>query len=214
MTKRKRTVVARRDDKNDAAARRRLIKGAAIGGLAAGASLPARWSRPVVDRVFLPAHAQTSTTDTVDNSVNPTRGTVATFNGTFAANESILDYFVTPALARDSEQICGLPEADKCCFSLFGGTDGTYEFRWYGTYGLIGEHDLDVTVTGNVAGGVLQEKQFTFQNPNGSLLTLMLSGTTDGAGHASGDITVVNPAEGEACSTSSWVSDTPGDCAA
>src|SRR5690606_15413149 len=43
-------------------ARRRLLKGIAAGGgtIAAGASLPERWTRPVVEAVSLPAHAQTT----------------------------------------------------------------------------------------------------------------------------------------------------------
>lgn len=43
-------------------ARRRLLKGIVAGGgtIAAGASLPERWTRPVVEAVSLPAHAQTT----------------------------------------------------------------------------------------------------------------------------------------------------------
>ncbi len=43
--------------------RRRALKQLAAGGAAAGvlAAMPSKWSRPVVEAVFLPAHAQTST---------------------------------------------------------------------------------------------------------------------------------------------------------
>jgi len=42
-------------------ARRKVIKSIAAGGaIAAGKSLPEEWSKPVVDSVFLPAHAQNS----------------------------------------------------------------------------------------------------------------------------------------------------------
>src|SRR5690606_27027324 len=43
-------------------ARRRLLKGIVAGGgtIAAGASLPERWTRPVVEAASLPAHAQTT----------------------------------------------------------------------------------------------------------------------------------------------------------
>jgi hypothetical protein len=41
--------------------RRRLIKALSVTGVAAGAvSLPQQWTRPVVDSVSLPAHAQTT----------------------------------------------------------------------------------------------------------------------------------------------------------
>lgn len=48
--------------------RRKLLKSIAAGSgvIVAGKSLPESWSRPVVDSVMLPAHAQTScTTDTI-----------------------------------------------------------------------------------------------------------------------------------------------------
>ena len=46
-------------DKDDS--RRSLLKKLAVGGIA-GAAMPAQWSRPVIDTVILPAHAQTSDT--------------------------------------------------------------------------------------------------------------------------------------------------------
>ncbi len=42
--------------------RRNLLKALASGGVVAGTALPAAWTRPVVDSVLLPAHAQTTTT--------------------------------------------------------------------------------------------------------------------------------------------------------
>lgn len=49
-------------DKESSESRRKLLKTIAAGGGAviAGKSLPESWSRPVVDSVILPAHAQTS----------------------------------------------------------------------------------------------------------------------------------------------------------
>lgn len=42
-------------------ARRKVIKSIAAGGaIVAGKRLPEEWSKPVVDSVFLPAHAQKS----------------------------------------------------------------------------------------------------------------------------------------------------------
>lgn len=52
------------EEKNSKESRRKLLKSLAAGSgvVIAGKSLPASWSRPVVDSVMLPAHAQTSQT--------------------------------------------------------------------------------------------------------------------------------------------------------
>ena len=49
-------------DKKSSESRRKLLKtiAAGSGAIVAGKSLPESWSRPVVDSVMLPAHAQTS----------------------------------------------------------------------------------------------------------------------------------------------------------
>ena len=49
-------------DKKSSESRRKLLKSIAAGSgvIVAGKSLPESWSRPVVDSVMLPAHAQTS----------------------------------------------------------------------------------------------------------------------------------------------------------
>ena len=51
-------------NKKSSESRRKLLKSitAGSGAIVAGKSLPESWSRPVVDSVMLPAHAQTSTT--------------------------------------------------------------------------------------------------------------------------------------------------------
>ena len=48
--------------------RRKLLKSIAAGSgaIVAGKSLPDSWSKPVVDSVMLPAHAQTSCTTSTD----------------------------------------------------------------------------------------------------------------------------------------------------
>jgi hypothetical protein len=53
---------ARMADKKSIENRRKLLKSivAGSGAIVAGKSLPEKWSRPVVDSVMLPAHAQTS----------------------------------------------------------------------------------------------------------------------------------------------------------
>lgn len=50
-------------DKKSSESRRKLLKSIAAGSgaIVAGKSLPESWSRPVVESVLLPAHAQTST---------------------------------------------------------------------------------------------------------------------------------------------------------
>ena len=49
-------------DNNSSESRRKLLKSIAAGSgvIVAGKSLPESWSRPVVDSVILPTHAQTS----------------------------------------------------------------------------------------------------------------------------------------------------------
>lgn len=56
------------DSRLDAPQRRGALKRLAAGGAAAGvlATLPSRWTRPVVESVALPAHAQTSPSDDGD----------------------------------------------------------------------------------------------------------------------------------------------------
>ena len=55
-------------DKNTEESRRKLLKSIAIGSgvVIAGKSLPESWSRPVVDSVMLPAHAETSPAEPTD----------------------------------------------------------------------------------------------------------------------------------------------------
>ena len=68
--------------------RRKLLKSIAAGSgaIVAGKSLPESWSRPVVDSVMLPAHAQTSPTCTdtlvtgMRTSLDLRTGNVATFS--------------------------------------------------------------------------------------------------------------------------------------
>ena len=55
-------------DKKSSESRRKLLKSIAAGSgaIIAGKSLPESWSKPVVDSVMLPAHAQTSIICTID----------------------------------------------------------------------------------------------------------------------------------------------------
>lgn len=56
-------------DKKSSESRRKLLKSLAVGSgaVVAGKALPESWSRPVVDSMVLPAHAQTSVCNAVDD---------------------------------------------------------------------------------------------------------------------------------------------------
>ncbi len=58
------------NEKKHLEARRKLLKGVAAGGgaIVAGKTLPDNWSRPMVDSVLLPAHAQMSLNSFTGNS--------------------------------------------------------------------------------------------------------------------------------------------------
>lgn len=88
--------------------RRSLLKTLAVGGVA-GAALPTQWSKPMIDSVVLPAHAQT------------TSGTVTGGGGGGGAGpgpapsrstgEALMDFFVNPASA-------GEPDVEDYCLEL------------------------------------------------------------------------------------------------
>ena len=108
--------------------RRSLLKKLAVGGIA-GAAIPTKWSKPVIDAVVLPAHAQTSNETVVGGGGGGGSGP-----GPAPANsigEEVLDFFTSPAHAggtvRDYcieievKQSNGTPTAVtayKVCFNL------------------------------------------------------------------------------------------------
>ena len=73
-------------DKKSSEKRRKLLKSIAAGSgaIVAGKSLPDSWSKPVVDSVILPAHAQTSPAPP-DSPAPPTSG----LTGIFITSEQI-----------------------------------------------------------------------------------------------------------------------------
>ena len=104
--------------KQQSSARRNILKSIALGGgvVATAASLPKEWTKPVLDQVLLPAHAQMS---------SPTQGTYATtaslglnFNrdtdGFAETQYALLDMLVSPVNAGHPAAInfCGQDDAD------------------------------------------------------------------------------------------------------
>jgi len=77
-------------DKKSNDSRRKLLKSIAAGSgaVVAGKSLPESWSKPVVDSVMLPAHAETSPTETRAVQFNKTLG--------YDLPYSWPDYYVIP----------------------------------------------------------------------------------------------------------------------
>ena len=57
--------------------RRKLISGLTV-GIAGASQLPTQWTKPVVNSVLLPAHAQTSVTTTAGPTTTPGPGTTTT----------------------------------------------------------------------------------------------------------------------------------------
>ena len=57
----------------ESVSRRRLLKQIGVAGAVTGAAamLPAKWAKPVVDKVLVPAHAQTSPTTTPTPTTTP-----------------------------------------------------------------------------------------------------------------------------------------------
>ena len=72
-------------DKESGESRRKLLKSIAAGSgaIVAGKSLPESWSRPVVDSVMLPAHAQTSPATPSSGGTPPAGDTSPAINGVF-----------------------------------------------------------------------------------------------------------------------------------
>lgn len=78
--------------KNIKESRRRLIKAAAgSGGVIVGAKVaPKEWTKPIVDSVILPAHAQTSPTlFTITCEGSPPNGSTVPQNGSVTASVTI-----------------------------------------------------------------------------------------------------------------------------
>jgi len=75
--------------------RRRLLKTLTTGSVA-GAMLPSSWSKPVIDTIVMPAHAQPSSGQVTGGGGG---GGVASGPGPAPAGQSVLDFFISPASA-------------------------------------------------------------------------------------------------------------------
>jgi hypothetical protein len=117
-------------DKKSSESRRKLLKSIATGGGAviAGKSLPENWTRPVVDSVMLPAHAQASGGPFAGNANLP--------NGALES-DSVFAQFVDTlipeahAIEFQNPYVCVTPNAtmDKANVKLYAG-DTTFLFEF------------------------------------------------------------------------------------
>lgn len=97
-------------------ARRRLLKalGGAGGTIAAGKVLPEKWTRPVVESVLLPAHAQATGQNPVLNFAGSVTPGASAGPGPSTANK-VLDFLIPPAHATFAPEVTG-----TLCVSVTG----------------------------------------------------------------------------------------------
>lgn len=160
------------DDKNPGASdnpRRSTLKTLLVGGgtLTLGA-LPSQWTKPVVDSVMLPVHAQTTETGPPPNGISVPATPLPLESG---RAPSLLDYVIPSAHAS----IAGIPAGFLCIEST--------ETGWAASYDAAG----DVLVgSGNFGDCVLLvclgsiSIRVTQENPDGSFdFELYQGGTAD-----------------------------------
>jgi len=117
------------DDKKTKENRRKLLKSLAAGGgaIIAGKTLPEKWTKPAVDAVMLPAHAQTSVGTYSGSSTQASIGSDSTF-------ARALDSLVPQAHARAIYELSwcikeipgSKPTAADVDFLVSEGTNPTY----------------------------------------------------------------------------------------
>ena len=121
-------------DKESGESRRKLLKSIAAGSgaIVAGKSLPESWSRPVVDSVMLPAHAQTSPATPPSGGTPPAGDTPPAINGVFTnfsgngSNDfNLLDQLIPTAMAA--------PGVLDVCINVNNGVADIY-IPWQGTF--------------------------------------------------------------------------------
>ena len=113
-------------DKKSNESPRKLLKSIAAGSgaIVAGKSLPEKWSRPVVDSVLLPAHAQTSPTPPADTppAIN---GVFTNFSNGTSNDFKLLDELIPTAMAQS--------EALDICINVENGIAEIF-IPWQGTF--------------------------------------------------------------------------------
>lgn len=150
-----------------AGGRRRLVKGiAAGGGVVAGARfLPGEWSRPVVESVVLPAHAQA----TGEPTVQAFTGTVTVVSVGFSGfGSSIMDFVVPRAEAGAAAAPCPAPLPSEICIETEVDGDGNGTVTVYYDGG---------TGEGTVTGGSFN---VMVNGSTGTGATYMVSGNISG----------------------------------
>lgn len=158
------------------ASRRKLIKslGISSGVVATSALIPKTWTKPIVESVVLPAHAQTSQAPTIFASTSiPANG-----------NASILDGLVSSAYAdHQIYQICAEPNGSSATVTLQNIVDNFV--RRQGTIPLDGTAgDMNViqscrepgqqTVPGRITSVSSSSLTFVLERPNrGDLVAIL-----------------------------------------
>lgn len=152
--------------------RRKLVKGiAAGGGIVTGARfMPGEWSKPVVESVVLPAHAQATPGD--EPTVQAFTGTVAvvTVGGLTGIGSAIMDFVIPRAEAGKQLNPCPTSLPSEICIELELDEDGNGTVKVFYDGG-VGEG----TVTGNSFSGV------TVNGTTNTGATFTVSGTKSGS---------------------------------
>ena len=165
-------------DKKSNESRRKLLKSIAAGSgaIVAGKSLPEKWSRPVVDSVLLPAHAQTSPTPPADTppAIN---GVFTNFSNGTSNDFKLLDELIPTAMAQS--------DALDICINVENGIAEIF-IPWQGTF-WSGSAALPITsplsLTPNVAGCEFDTISVTaIPNGDGTEISGNQTGTQSGIG--------------------------------
>ena len=98
------------------ASRRKLLKNLAAGGVV-GAALPAVWSKPVIDSVILPAHAQTTGPGVIVGGGGGGGGVTGPGPAPSGSpGRDLIDFFVSPAQAAQAGEDLDVEPCVEDCF--------------------------------------------------------------------------------------------------
>ncbi len=172
-------VLVNTDPQN--ASRRRAVKTIAggVGALAAYHVLPVNWSRPIVEQVFLPAHAAVSGI----TLSNPCTVELVSGNQNSSIDVIRVSGFVTPPVGGLQVAIAALPNGGsggQVDVYTTTGNDGTYsaEVTMTGGPGIIGVGvGTAVAGAGNISGCAVGIPPAQTPQPPSSTPTITVSGT-------------------------------------